>query len=80
MPSPRAYCPKVTLEIPIPDVVAHEVFSVSRLAGGTPVKMFGFDDPDVRIDDPNRFPDSRGAVFDVFCPHGGNIRVMEETG
>jgi Tol biopolymer transport system component len=61
------------------DVVAHKVLWVSPLTGGAPEKVFGFDDPDVRIDYPNWSPDGRWALFDVFRPQGGNIWIMEES-
>ncbi len=61
------------------DVVAHKVMWVSPLAGGPPARVFGFQDPDARIDYPNWSPDGRWALFDLFRPQGGNIWMMEET-
>jgi Tol biopolymer transport system component len=59
------------------DVVAHKVLWVSTLFGGKPEKVFGFDDPDSRIDYPVWSPDGRWVLFDRFRPQGGDVWVME---
>jgi Tol biopolymer transport system component/tRNA A-37 threonylcarbamoyl transferase component Bud32 len=61
----------------IMDVLAHRSVWVSPLSGGSPEKVFEFDDPDVRIDYPLWSPDGRYLLFDRFRPQGGNIWLME---
>jgi len=61
----------------IMDVVGHKVLWVSPLDGGTPEKIFEFDDPDARIDYPVWSPDGRWILFDRFRPQGGDIWMME---
>jgi hypothetical protein len=61
----------------IADVVAHKALWISPLAGGSPEKIFEFDDPDVRIDYPIWSPDGRFILFDRFRPQGGDIWMME---
>ena len=60
------------------DVLAHKTLWVSPLAGGSPEKVFEFDDPDVRIDYPVWSPDGRWVLFDRFRPQGGDIWMMEK--
>lgn len=59
------------------DVSAHKALWVSPLAGGEPVKVFEFDDPDVRIDYPVWSPDGKWVLFDRFRPEGGDIWMIE---
>ena len=59
------------------DVLAHKTLWVSPLSGGSPEKVFEFDDPDVRIDYPVWSPDGRWLLFDRFRPQGGNVWMME---
>jgi Tol biopolymer transport system component len=63
----------------IMDVVAHKALWVSPVdgAGGSPEKVFEFDDPDVRIDYPVWSPDGKWVLFDRFRPQGGDIWLME---
>jgi len=61
----------------IMDVVGHKVLWVSPLNGGSPEKVFEFDDPDVRIDYPVWSPDGGWILFDRFRPQGGDIWIME---
>ncbi|MDQ2871148.1 MAG: protein kinase [Acidobacteriota bacterium] len=59
------------------DVVAHKALWVSPLEGGSPEKVFEFEDADVRIDYPVWSPDGRWVLFDRFRPQGGDIWLME---
>ena len=59
------------------EVVAHKALWVSPLAGGSPEKVFEFEDADVRIDYPVWSPDGRWVLFDRFRPQGGDIWLME---
>jgi hypothetical protein len=59
------------------DVVGHKTIWVSPLSGGSPEKVFEFDDPDARIDYPAWSPDGRQVLFDRFRPQGGDIWLME---
>ncbi|HEY6147001.1 MAG TPA: hypothetical protein VIZ69_04855, partial [Thermoanaerobaculia bacterium] len=61
----------------IMDVVAHKALWVSPLTGGSPEKVFEFEDADVRIDYPVWSPDGRWVLFDRFRPQGGDIWMME---
>ena len=61
----------------IMDVLAHKALWVSPLAGGSPEKVFEFDDPDSRIDYPRWSPDGRFILFDLFRPRGGDVWMME---
>jgi Tol biopolymer transport system component len=61
----------------IMDVVGHKVLWVSPLDGGSPAKIFEFEDPDVRIDYPVWSPDGKWILFDRFRPKGGDIWMME---
>jgi Tol biopolymer transport system component len=61
----------------IMDVAGHKVLWVSPLNGGTPEKIFEFDDQDARIDYPVCSPDGRWILFDRFRPQGGDIWMME---
>ncbi|MFY9550493.1 MAG: protein kinase [Thermoanaerobaculia bacterium] len=61
----------------IMDVVAHKELWVSPLSGGTPEKVFQFDDADARIDYPVWSPDGNWILFDRFRPQGGDIWMME---
>jgi serine/threonine protein kinase len=61
----------------IMDVVAHKELWVSPLSGGTPEKVFEFDDADARIDYPVWSPDGNWILFDRFRPQGGDIWMME---
>ncbi len=61
----------------IMDVVGHKVLWVSPLDGGTPAKVFEFEDPDVRIDYPVWSPNGDWVLFDRFRPQGGDIWMME---
>jgi Tol biopolymer transport system component len=60
------------------DVAGHKILWVSPLDGGTPEKVFEFDDPDVRIDYPVWSPDGHWILFDRFRPQGGDIWMMEK--
>jgi Tol biopolymer transport system component len=55
------------------DVAGHKVLWVSPLDGGSPEKVFEFDDPDARIDYPVWSPDGQWILFDRFRPQGGDI-------
>jgi Tol biopolymer transport system component/serine/threonine protein kinase len=59
------------------DVLAHKTLWVSPLRGGSPERVFEFEDPDVRIDYPLWSPDGRWVLFDRFRPQGGDIWMME---
>ena len=59
------------------DVVAHKTLWVSPVRGGTPVEIFTFDDPEVRIDYPVWSPDGRFALFDRFRPQGAALWLLE---
>jgi TolB protein len=61
----------------IMDVLAHKALWVSPLAGGSPEKVFEFEDPDIRIDYPRWSPDGRYVLFDRFLPRGGDVWMME---
>jgi len=61
----------------IMDVIGHKVLWVSPLNGGSPERVFEFDDPDSRIDYPVWSPDGRWILFDRFRPSGGDIWMME---
>ena len=61
----------------IMDVVGHKALWVSPLDGGTPEKVFEFEDPEVRIDYPVWSPDGHWILFDRFRPSGGDIWMME---
>jgi TolB protein len=61
----------------IMDVIGHKTLWVSPLGGGKPEKVFGFDDPDVRIDYPVWSPDGNWILFDRFRPQGGDIWMMD---
>ena len=62
----------------IMDVLAHRALWVSPLEGGTPERVFEFEDPDSRIDYPRWSPDGRFVLFDRFRPQGGDIWLMEK--
>ena len=62
----------------IMDVVAHKTLWVSPLAGGSPERVFEFDDPGVRIDYPVWSPDGRWVLFDRFLPQGGDVWLMRD--
>ncbi|HMC21330.1 MAG TPA: protein kinase [Thermoanaerobaculia bacterium] len=61
----------------IMDVVGHRTLWLSPLRGGTPRKIFEFDDADSRIDYPVWSPDGRWILFDRFVPHGGDVWMVE---
>ncbi len=61
----------------IMDVVGHKELWVSPLSGGSPEKVFEFDDADARIDYPVWSPDGNWILFDKFRPQGGDIWMME---
>jgi len=61
----------------IMDVVGHKELWVSPLSGGSPEKVFEFDDADARIDYPVWSPDGNWILFDRFRPQGGDIWMME---
>jgi Tol biopolymer transport system component len=62
----------------IMDVVGHKVLWVSP-RGGKAEKVFGFDDPEVRIDYPVWSPDGKWVLFDRFRPEGGDVWVIENV-
>ena len=62
----------------IMDVLGHKALWVSPLTGGSPEKVFEFDDPDSRIDYPRWSPDGRFILFDRFRPRGGDVWLMEK--
>jgi eukaryotic-like serine/threonine-protein kinase len=62
----------------IMDVLAHKTLWVSPLTGGSPAKVFEFDDPDSRIDYPRWSPDGRFVLFDRLRPRGGDVWMMEK--
>jgi eukaryotic-like serine/threonine-protein kinase len=61
----------------IMDVVGHKTLWVSPLQGGSPERVFEFEDPDARIDYPAWSPDGKQVLFDRFRPQGGDIWMME---
>jgi len=61
----------------IMDVVGHRTLWLSPLRGGSPRKIFEFDDSDSRIDYPVWSPDGRWILFDRFVPHGGDVWMVE---
>jgi len=61
----------------IMDTVRHKSLWVSSALGGNPVKVFEFDDPDVRLDYPVWSQDGRWVMFDRFRPQGGDVWFME---
>jgi Tol biopolymer transport system component len=61
----------------IMDVVGHKTLWASPLRDGKPIKVFAFDDPDVRIDYPVWSPDGKWVLFDHFRPEGGDIWVLQ---
>ncbi len=60
--------------------MAHKELWVSPLSGGSPEKVFEFDDADARIDYPVWSPDGKWILFDRFVPQGGDIWLMEGIG
>jgi eukaryotic-like serine/threonine-protein kinase len=62
----------------IMDVVGHRALWCSPLSGGSPRKVFEFDDPESRIDYPVWSPDGRWVLFDRFQPQGGDVWAVEE--
>ncbi len=60
------------------DVVNHKTLWVSPLAGGSPQRVFEFEDPGARIDYPVWSPDGRWVLFDRFLPQGGDVWVMRD--
>jgi len=58
------------------DVVNHKTLWVSPI-GGSPERVFEFDEPAARIDYPVWSPDGQWVLFDRFEPQGGDIWVME---
>jgi len=62
----------------IMDVLGHKALWVSPLSGGSPERVFEFDDSDSRIDYPRWSPDGRFVLFDRFRPRGGDVWLMEE--
>jgi eukaryotic-like serine/threonine-protein kinase len=60
----------------IMDVVDHRVLWVTPIDGGNPVKIFEFDDPEIRIDYPSWSPDGNYVIFDHYRPSGGNIWLL----
>ena len=58
------------------DVVNHKTLWVSPL-GGSPERVFEFEEPAARIDYPVWSPDGNWVLFDRFEPQGGDIWVME---
>jgi Tol biopolymer transport system component len=59
------------------DVQGHKVLWVSPLEGGTPSKVFEFEDPRTRIDYPVWSPDGHFVLFDRFEPQGGDVWTMD---
>ena len=62
----------------IMDVLGHRTLWCSPLHGGTPRKVFEFDDTDSRIDYPVWSPDGHWILFDRFIPQGGDVWAVEE--
>jgi len=58
------------------DVVNHKTLWVSPI-GGSPERVFEFQELAARIDYPVWSPDGRWVLFDRFEPQGGDIWVME---
>ena len=64
----------------IADVLEHKALWISPLGeGGSPERVFAFDDPDVRIDYPVWSPDGRSILFDRVRPQGGDIWILEQS-
>jgi len=61
------------------DVVAHKTLWVSPLRSGTPIEVFSFENPDVRIDYPVWSPDGRWVLFDRFRPQGAALWLLENV-
>ena len=60
------------------DVLNHRTLWCSPLHGGSPRKVFEFDDAESRIDYPVWSPDGRWILFDRFQPQGGDVWSVEE--
>ena len=61
----------------IMDVRGHRTLYAYPLDGSTPRRVFGFDDPDIRIDYPVWSPDGRWVLFDRVAPHGGDLWLLD---
>ena len=59
------------------DVSAHKSLWLSPVGQGSPVNIFEFSDPDIRIDYPVWSPDGKWILFDRFRPEGGDIWMIE---
>ncbi len=59
------------------DVSGHRALWISPLNGGSPERVFQFDEPGVRIDYPVWSPDGEKVLFDRFQPQGGDLWVMD---
>jgi hypothetical protein len=60
----------------IMDVLGHKTLFVSPLKGGSPEKVFVFEDAGMRIDYPVWSPDGKNVLFDAFRPRGGGIWLL----
>ena len=59
------------------DVTGHKEMWVSSLSSGNPVRLFAFDEQEIRIDYPVWSPAGDWILFDRFEPEGGDIWLME---
>ncbi|HJR17933.1 MAG TPA: hypothetical protein VJ808_13870, partial [Gemmatimonadales bacterium] len=61
------------------DVRGHKSLWVYPVNGGSPLQVFAFSDPDVRIDYPVWSPDGKWMLFDRAAPRGGDLWVIDGT-
>jgi eukaryotic-like serine/threonine-protein kinase len=61
----------------IMDVQSHKTLWVYPVNGGPARQVFGFADPDVRIDYPTWSPDGKWLLFDRAAPKGGDLWLIE---
>ena len=59
------------------DVSGHRTLLLYSVAGGEPVQVFEFDNPDIHVDYPVWSPDGIRVVFDRAEPQGSDIWLLE---
>jgi eukaryotic-like serine/threonine-protein kinase len=69
-----SYSPNQSLVL---DVKGHKSLWVYPLDGQPPRQVFGFPNPEVRIDYPVWSPDGRWVLFDRAAPKGGDLWLLE---
>ncbi len=62
----------------IMDVVGHKELWLTPVNGGTPSKVYQFEDPEIRIDYPVWSPDGKRVLFDRVKSQGGDIWVLDK--